>query len=71
MPCNESATPRHGMNCSIVQILRPGEEIDYAEACVGFHCRWCGEPCGSHGCGCEWSERREVRPDDALPGEGA
>lgn len=59
------AEPRHGPDCSIVDLPAPGEQIDYAKACAGFHCVWCGEPCSSHGCGCEWSERRVVRPDDS------
>lgn len=58
--------PRHGLWCSIMGFgpREPGEPIDYATACRSYHCGWCGEPCSSHGCGCEWSERRVERPAD-------
>lgn len=60
------AKPRHTPHCSIMGFdeINPGKPIDYDKHCIGYHCVWCGEGCSSHGCGCEWSERREVRPDD-------
>lgn len=53
------------MLCTIRDV-RDYPNIDWETACRSFHCRWCGEVCSMMGCGCEWSQRQEVKPADLL-----